>query len=154
MFCKFKQRCTSPTPLLFPSITFIDDFHLTITFNSSMINRVRVLMFNATFNNISVVSWRRVVLVEETGGPRENHIYHRSYDSWMYNYLCNQCLSPLILRVLLPLRRYVLGTTLCDKVCQWLVAGRWFSPCTPVFSSNKIDCHDITEILLQVALNT
>jgi hypothetical protein len=31
---------------------------------------------------------------------------------------------------------------------------RWFSPGTPVSSSNKIDHHDITEILLKVALNT
>jgi len=27
---------------------------------------------NATFNNISVISWRLVLLVEETGGPGEN----------------------------------------------------------------------------------
>ncbi len=25
------------------------------------------------FNNISVISWRSVLLVEETGVPRENH---------------------------------------------------------------------------------
>ena len=30
-------------------------------------------MFNITFNNISVMSWRSVLLVEETGGPGENH---------------------------------------------------------------------------------
>jgi hypothetical protein len=30
-------------------------------------------MFNATFNNISVISWWSVLLVEETGGPGENH---------------------------------------------------------------------------------
>jgi hypothetical protein len=34
---------------------------------------VRVTMFNATFNNISVISWRSVLLVEETGVPGENH---------------------------------------------------------------------------------
>jgi hypothetical protein len=34
---------------------------------------VRVMEFNATFNNISVISWRSVLLVEETGVPRENH---------------------------------------------------------------------------------
>jgi len=28
-------------------------------------------MFNATFNNISVTSWQSVLLVEETGVPRE-----------------------------------------------------------------------------------
>ena len=29
--------------------------------------------FKATFNNISVISWRSVLLVEETEGLRENH---------------------------------------------------------------------------------
>jgi hypothetical protein len=31
------------------------------------------MVFNATFNNISVISWRSVLLVEETRVPRENH---------------------------------------------------------------------------------
>jgi hypothetical protein len=31
------------------------------------------MVVNANFNNISVISWRSVVLVEETGVPRENH---------------------------------------------------------------------------------
>jgi hypothetical protein len=31
------------------------------------------MVFNATFNNISVISWRSVLLVEETGVPWENH---------------------------------------------------------------------------------
>jgi len=50
--------------------------------------------------------------------------------------------------------RGVLDTTLCDKVCQWLVTGQWFSPGTPVFSTNKTDSHDIAEILLKVVLTT
>ena len=76
-----------------------------------------------------------------------------SYDSCIYNYLFNQCLSPLTLWVRIPYRQCVFNTT-CDKVCQWLAAGRWFSPGTPVSSTNKTDCHHITEILLKVALNT
>ena len=48
----------------------------------------------------------------------------------------------------------VLDTTLCDKVCQGLATGRWFSPGIPVSFTNKTDRHDITEILLKVALNT
>jgi hypothetical protein len=32
--------------------------------------------------------------------------------------------------------------------------GQWFSSGTPVSSTNNTDCHDITEILLKVALNT
>ena len=70
------------------------------------------------------------------------------------NYLCNQCISPLTLWIRISLMRGVLDTTLCDKVYQWLAAGRWFSPDTPVSSTNETDCHDITEILLEVALNT
>ena len=35
--------------------------------------RVNVMAFNATFNNISVISLRSVLLVEETGEPRKNH---------------------------------------------------------------------------------
>ena len=29
--------------------------------------------FNATFNNISAISWRPVLVVEEAGVPGENH---------------------------------------------------------------------------------
>jgi hypothetical protein len=38
--------------------------------------------------------------------------------------------------------------TLCDRVCRRLVTGRWFSPGSPVSSTNKI------EVLLNVALNS
>jgi hypothetical protein len=35
--------------------------------------RLMFMVFNATFNNISVISWRSVLLVEKIGGPGENH---------------------------------------------------------------------------------
>ena len=73
------------------------------------------------------------------------------YGCWLSNYMCNQCLSPLMLWVRTPLRRLILDTTLCDKVCQWPATDRWFSP---VSSTNKTDHDDITEILLEVILNT
>ena len=73
---------------------------------------------------------------------------------WIYNYLCNQCLSPLTLWVRTPLRRGELDTTLCDEICQWLATGQWFSLCSPVSSTNKTDHDDIAEILLKVVLNT
>ena len=51
-----------------------------------------------------------------------------------------------------------------SKVCLWLATGQWFSQVclwlatgqrfSKIFSTNKTDCHDITEILLKVALHT
>jgi len=32
------------------------------------------MMLNATFNNISAISWRSVLLVDETGTPWKNHL--------------------------------------------------------------------------------
>jgi hypothetical protein len=34
---------------------------------------VKVIVFNATFKNISVILWQTVLLMEETGVHRENH---------------------------------------------------------------------------------
>ena len=48
---------------------FIDKLY----FNNISHEFVCLMVFNATFNNISVISWRSVLLVEETGGPGENH---------------------------------------------------------------------------------
>jgi hypothetical protein len=41
--------------------------------NSSWKDRVRIMMFNANFNNISAISWQSVLLMEETRVPVENH---------------------------------------------------------------------------------
>jgi hypothetical protein len=73
------------------------------------------------------------------------------YNLQAYLYILNcllisAYLSPLTLWVRIPLRRGVLDT-LCDKVSQWLATG-------PASSTNKTDCHDITDILLKVTLNT
>jgi len=57
-----------------------------------------LMVFNATFNNISVISWRSVLLMEKTGGPGENHrpvtshwqtlshnvVHHISVLGWYY----------------------------------------------------------------------
>jgi hypothetical protein len=37
---------------------------------------------------------------------------------------------------------------------MWLATGQWFSPGTPVSSTNKTDHHHIIETLLKVELNT
>ena len=47
-----------------------------------------LMVFNATFNNISVISWRSVLFVEETGGSGENHrpvaVTDKLYDIMLY----------------------------------------------------------------------
>ena len=45
-------------------------------------------------------------------------------------------------------------TQVCHRSYIIAARGRWFSPGTLVSSTDKIDRHDIAEILLKVALNT
>ena len=39
----------------------------------SLHKHLRVMVFNVIFNNISVITWQSVLLVEETKVPEENH---------------------------------------------------------------------------------
>ena len=80
--------------------------------------------------------------------------YRDRYRMAVWIYLHHQCLSTLMLWVRTRSWRGVLDGALCDEVCQWLATSRWFSTSTPFSSTNKTDRHDITDILLKVALNT
>jgi hypothetical protein len=99
-------------------------------------------------NIICSLYWDFIYITQFRKGP----LWPWSYGGWNYNYLCNQCLSPMMLRVRFLDRARC--KTLCDTVCQWLAAGRWVSPDPPVFSTNKTDRNDIAEILLKVALTS
>jgi hypothetical protein len=84
----------------------------TMTLNWSNINGwKRVMVLNATFNNISVISWPSVLLVEKTGVPGENHwlTYHimlyRVHPPWavfklvncrldIHSFLCSIFIGP------------------------------------------------------------
>ena len=48
-------------------------YHLYFNSRWYNIGLVWFMLFNVTFNNISVISWRSVLLVEENGVPGENH---------------------------------------------------------------------------------
>jgi hypothetical protein len=52
-------------------IELLLDINVPYEYNS--LKHRRVIEFNATFNNISVISWWLVLLVEETRIPGENH---------------------------------------------------------------------------------
>jgi hypothetical protein len=82
---------------------------------------------------------------------------HRSSDCMVVGFIITYAIIAyhhLTLWVRTPLRRGVLDTALYDQVCQRLVTGQWLCPGTPVSSSDKTDHHDITEILLKMALKT
>jgi hypothetical protein len=87
----------------------------------------RVLWFQSIFLIYSVLVWFSL-----TGGTVGSWLH----SSLAYSYICNQCLLPLTLWVRTAFRRGVLDTV-CDKVCQWLAKGWWFSPGTLVSSTNK-----------------
>jgi hypothetical protein len=63
--------------------------------------RYTVMVFNATFNNISVILWRSVLLVEETGVPLKNHQPVASHwqTLWQNVISSTPCLSGLIIKV-------------------------------------------------------
>jgi hypothetical protein len=46
-------------------------------------------------------------------------VFNATYGSWIYNYLCNQCLPPLMLCVRISIMPKC--TTLCDKECVLFV---------------------------------
>jgi hypothetical protein len=57
------------------------------------------MMFHATFTNISVISRQSVLLVEETGGPVENHRLNKTITSSSFNYCHNK--TEILLKVVL-----------------------------------------------------
>jgi len=61
-----------------------DMLHLFIIHHSVSGMFVCLMVFSATFNNISFISWQSVLLVEETGGPGENHQPVKLYHIMLY----------------------------------------------------------------------
>jgi hypothetical protein len=118
-----------------------------------LINAVQVPTQNSCMSRTSLVFVFFFAIC--TNLKRRSYIYITpSYNSgrrgrdrmvvgFITTYICNKCQSPLTLWVWIPLRRGVLDTTLCDKVCQSLV----FSPPIKLTAT-------ITGILLKVTLNT
>ena len=75
------------------------------------------MVFNATFNNISVISWQSVLLVEETGVPGENH---RPVASQVSEQSCICVLGESILRLFLWFSDLILE--LLWRGCNFLVS--------------------------------
>ena len=60
-------------------IELIIDDNIIVHVLLKYVGLVWFVVFNATFNNISVISWLSVLLVEETGVPGENHRHVTSH---------------------------------------------------------------------------
>jgi hypothetical protein len=126
------------------------------------------MVFNATFNNISVTLWCSILLVEKTGEnhwPAASHwqtLSHNVVSStphndqhsnsqldcdrhWLYRYFINPATIQSHHRANLCLK---------DLKNLFEALDQIFSSISPVFSTNKIERHNVTEILLKVALNT
>jgi hypothetical protein len=92
-------------------------------------------------HNMKVLLWMKVLPFIK--GPS----WPLSYGSWIYNYQCNQYLSPLMLWVWISIRERC--TTLCDNVCQWLAIFclycRYYSMCREYAG-------DVILILLSISL--
>jgi hypothetical protein len=132
------------------------------------------MVFSATFNNISVTLWQSVLLVEETRvsgkKPPTGHKCILTKESSRHNP------GPVVVMLIwyLDLQIPIQSVPITTKVMSlnpvhgeaymlqhyvikfvsdlWPVGG--FFPDTLVSSTNKTDCHNVTEILLKVALNT
>jgi hypothetical protein len=52
--------------------------------------------------------------------------------------------------VWIPLGWGILNITLTDNICQWFVAGQWFSVGTPVSHTYKTDYHNINDTRQQI----
>ena len=62
--------CSMCSPALMRPIPYVCEYISYLDFQGY---GVRVIVFSDTFNTISAISWRSVLLVEETGVPGENH---------------------------------------------------------------------------------
>jgi hypothetical protein len=69
-------RCIKSLTLTNVAQSTVNSKCFQFSFRSMLIENVtgfRVMVFNATFNNISVISWWSILQVEETRVPGENH---------------------------------------------------------------------------------
>ena len=98
---------------------------------------IRVMLFYATFNNISVISWWSVLLVEETGVPGEIHRHVASHwHTLSHNTVTSVLLHELTTLVLISSwkSRYNAIATTTVPIGPWneIITGKhsmWWSWC-------------------------
>jgi hypothetical protein len=76
------------------------------------------MVFNATYNNISVISWWSALLAEETRGPRETTDLPQATDP---ETAANVTLSPSVYIVEYSECCWIGKGFISDLVCHWLL---------------------------------
>jgi hypothetical protein len=79
------------------------------------------MLFNATFANISVISWRSVLLVEETGVPGGNRSTWRKPPTWcksLTKFITEGCIEYLSPLAIFELTTLVVTGTECIGSCK------------------------------------
>jgi hypothetical protein len=113
------------------------------TYKTNRLKCFEYLVFNVMVYNQHIISFN-IAWWSSWSSP---------YGSWINNYLCNLCLSPLKLWVRISLMarctRYNFMWLSLSLTCDMSVVF----PGTLVSSPTKTDRHGVTEILLKVALN-
>ena len=91
-----------------------------------LVGFVGFMIFNATFNKISVILWRSVLLVEETGGNHRPAVSHKQTDSMVVGFITTYAISADHSCEFESLSwRGWLDITF-GEVWQWLAACLWF----------------------------
>ena len=98
--------------------------HMKIYLFSTILRGVggRVMVFKATFNNISVISWRSVLMVEETGENHRPATMHHLKKIYFYRSILNidHLQDSTILDVTLILLKLLFKKSrpvTCDLIC-------------------------------------
>ena len=98
--------------------------HMKIYLFSTILRGVggRVMVFKATFNNISVISWRSVLMVEETGENHRPAAMHHLKKIYFYRSILNidHLQDSTILDVTLILLKLLFKKSrpvTCDLIC-------------------------------------
>ena len=160
----------------------ITDYHTDVTPHiTAFMFMFRFMVFNTTFNIISIISWWSVLLVEK---PEKTTHLSQITDKLYYIMLytspwtgfelttlvvigadyTGRCKSNYHMITTKTIRTFVYKADQATKeeywnyyipsASDWSVTCGMFSPSIPVSSTNKTDRHGITEMLLKVALNT
>jgi hypothetical protein len=58
-------------------VGFITTYATDLALIYCMLSGNMTMVFNALFNNISAISWRSALMLEEIGVPGENHLTYR-----------------------------------------------------------------------------